>query len=100
MFKPVPLLKARKIWYRGRFFDWPRAVIHSMSHALHYGNSVFEGIRAYPTAKGPAVFRLPEHIDRLLLSARTAKMKSPYDRERIIEAVLRTLRENKLQSAY
>jgi len=100
MYKPAHFLKAKKIWTMGRFVDWPRAVVHSMSHALHYGNSVFEGIRAYPTANGPAVFRLPEHIDRLLLSARTAKMKSPYDRERIIEAVLKTMRLNKLQSAY
>jgi len=100
MYKPAHFLKAKKIWTMGRFVDWPKAVVHSMSHALHYGNSVFEGIRAYPTAEGPAVFRLTEHIDRLLLSARTAKMKSPYDRERIIEAVLKTMRANKLQSAY
>lgn len=100
MFKPVHFAKAKKIWCMGRFVDWPKALIHSMSHALHYGNSVFEGIRAYPTDMGPAVFRLTEHIDRLLLSARTAKMKSPYGREQIIEAVLKTMRVNRLQSAY
>jgi branched-chain amino acid aminotransferase len=71
-----------------------------MMHALHYGTSVFEGIRAYGTARGPAIFRLPEHNERFLVSARVAKMKPPYTPDEIAEAIQQTVRENKLQSCY
>jgi branched-chain amino acid aminotransferase len=71
-----------------------------MMHALHYGTSVFEGIRAYPTARGPAVFRLPEHIDRFLLSASVARMPSPYSKDEIIRYVKATVRENHLEGCY
>jgi branched-chain amino acid aminotransferase len=71
-----------------------------MTFALHYGGSVFEGIRAYVTTEGPAIFRLPEHIDRLFHSAAVAKMTVPYSREEVIEAIKLTLRQNQLQSAY
>jgi branched-chain amino acid aminotransferase len=71
-----------------------------MVHALHYGSSVFEGIRAYPTARGPAIFRLREHLDRFLYSASAAKMNVPYTREEIARIVKLTLKENKLESAY
>jgi branched-chain amino acid aminotransferase len=69
-------------------------------HALHYGSSVFEGIRAYSTAKGPAVFRLSEHNDRFLVSAGVAKMKSPYTKDEIADLIKQTVRENELQSCY
>jgi branched-chain amino acid aminotransferase len=92
--------KAKKIWYMGRFHDWSDLTVHSMTHALHYGTSVFEGIRAYPTDHGPAVFRLPEHIDRLLYSAGAAKMIPPYGKDPIIRAVLDTVRENGLEACY
>jgi len=100
MFENTQFPKAKKYWYMGTFYDWPTATMHPMSHALHYGTSVFEGIRAYPTDKGSAVFRLPEHIDRLIYSSGVAKMKIPYTKEQIIEAVKLTMRENALQSAY
>jgi branched-chain amino acid aminotransferase len=100
MFENTQFPKAKKYWYMGKFYDWPTASLHPMSHALHYGTSVFEGIRAYPTAKGPAVFRLTEHIDRFLYSAGVARMRPPYNKEQIIEAVRLTMRENELQSAY
>lgn len=100
MFENTNFPKAKKYWYMGKFYDWPLPTTHPMSHALHYGTSVFEGIRAYPTDKGPAVFRLPEHIDRLMYSAGVAKMKVPYSKEEIIEAIKLTLRENEMQSAY
>lgn len=100
MFLNTHFPKAEKYWYQGRLRDWSAADFHPMMHALHYGTSVFEGIRAYNTAKGPAVFRLPEHIDRLLLSAGVIKMKSPYTKEEIADAVKLTVRENKLDSCY
>jgi branched-chain amino acid aminotransferase len=92
--------KAGKYWYNGKFYDWSEGFLHPMMHALHYGTSVFEGIRAYPTAKGPAVFRLPEHIDRFLLSASVAKMQSPYSKDEIIRLIKATVRENRLESCY
>lgn len=84
----------------GKLYDWDQPNVHSMSHALHYGTSVFEGIRAYNTAKGPAVFRLPEHIDRLFHSAATVSMKVPYGKEEIISTIKMVMKENKLESAY
>lgn len=100
MFENTNFPKAKKYWYMGKFYDWPTPTTHPMSHALHYGTSVFEGIRAYPTDKGPAVFRLPEHIDRFLYSAGVARMKVPYSKDQIIEAIKLTMRENEMQSAY
>ena len=100
MFLNTHFPKAEKYWYQGKFYDWSAADFHPMMHALHYGTSVFEGIRAYNTPKGPAVFRLPEHIDRFLLSAGVIKMKSPYNKEEIVDAVKLTVRENKLDSCY
>jgi branched-chain amino acid aminotransferase len=100
MFPNTHFPKAQKYWYQGRFHDWSEAGLHPMMHALHYGTSVFEGIRAYATARGPAVFRLPEHIDRFLLSAGVAKMRSPYTKDEIIDFINLTVRENKLESCY
>jgi len=92
--------KAIRYWYMGKMHDWSKLILHPMTHALHYGTSVFEGIRAYETAKGPAVFRLEEHIDRFLYSAGVARMTVPYSKDEIIEACKRTVRENKLDSGY
>jgi len=92
--------KAKVIWYQGKFHDWSEITLHSMTHALHYGTSAFEGIRAYPTAKGPAVFRLPDHVDRFLHSASVLRMKLPYSKEDISRAILETVRRNELQSCY
>ena len=100
MFLNTHFPKAAKYWYQGKFHDWSEAGCHPMMHALHYGTSVFEGIRAYSTPRGPAVFRLPEHNDRLLVSAAVAKMKSPHTKEEIAELVKLTVRENKLESCY
>jgi branched-chain amino acid aminotransferase len=91
---------AKKYWHEGRFYNWSEAHLHPMVHALHYGSSVFEGIRAYPTAKGPAIFRLKEHVDRFLYSAEVAMMKVPYTRRHITDLIKLTLRENSLDSAY
>jgi branched-chain amino acid aminotransferase len=100
MFLNTHFPNAKKYWYEGKFYDWSEAGFHPMMHALHYGTSVFEGIRAYRTAKGPAVFRLPEHNDRFLVSAAVAKMKCPYTKDQIAAAITSTVRENGLDSCY
>jgi branched-chain amino acid aminotransferase len=100
MFRNTHFPKAKKYWYQGKFHDWSEGGCHPMMHALHYGTAVFEGIRAYNTARGPAVFRLPEHNDRFLVSADAVKMKSPYTAEEITEYIKRTVRENELASCY
>ncbi|MGD2246193.1 MAG: branched-chain amino acid transaminase [Candidatus Aminicenantes bacterium] len=91
---------AKKIWHQGKLLEWSESYIHSMSHVLHYGTSVFEGIRAYSTKKGPAIFRLPEHVDRFIHSAKTLSMDVPYSKEEIIDAIKLVIKENKLDSAY
>jgi len=100
MFDTTHFPQAKKYWHMGKFYDWSEAHVHPMTFALHYGGSVFEGIRAYQTQNGPAIFRLPEHVDRLFHSASVAKMNVPYSQEDIIEAIKLTLLNNKLQSAY
>lgn len=93
-------MKAEKIWMDGKMVDWDNAQVHICAHALHYGSGVFEGIRAYETDKGTAVFRLKEHIDRLYNSARILKMEIPYSKEEFRQAVRNTIKENNLKSCY
>lgn len=88
------------IWYDGDFVPWREATTHVLTHTLHYGMGAFEGIRAYPTPRGTAVFRLKEHTGRLFNSARILGMPLPYDRETIDEAVIASVRRNKLTAAY
>jgi len=92
--------KAKKIWFNGKFFDWEKARIHVLTHSLHYGSAVFEGIRAYPTEIGLAVFRLPEHIDRLFYSASVLGMKISFSKEEIKEEILKTIKINQLKECY
>jgi branched-chain amino acid aminotransferase len=100
MFDTTHFPKAKKYWYMGKFHDWSDAHIHPMIHGLHYGSSVFEGIRAYKTDRGPAIFRLPEHVDRFLHSAAVAKMEVPYSKGEITEAIKLTVKKNGLEAAY
>lgn len=100
MFDTTNFPKAKKIWHMGQIHDWSIPKVHSMTHALHYGTSVFEGIRAYATPKGPAIFRLDEHIDRFFHSADVLKMEVPYSRQEIIDAIKLVMKENQLESAY
>jgi branched-chain amino acid aminotransferase len=100
MFDNTYFPKAKKFWFQGKLYDWSQPTVHTMTHALHYGTSVFEGIRAYSTPKGPAIFRLPEHIDRFFHSAMTLSMKVPYSKEEIIHAIRTVVKENNLDSAY
>jgi branched-chain amino acid aminotransferase len=82
----MPFAKTDKIWMDGQFVDWDAAQVHVLTHALHYGSGVFEGIRAYPTPRGVAVFRLTDHIDRLFRSAEVLMMDAPYTRAQIVDA--------------
>ena len=84
----MPLPKCDKIWFNGQLVDWDDAKIHVLSHVVHYGSSVFEGVRCYKTARGSAVFRLDEHVNRLFDSAKIYRMEIPYTRAEIREAIL------------
>lgn len=89
-----------KIWFDGEFVDWKDANIHVLSHVVHYGSSVFEGIRCYDTKKGSAVFRLEEHVRRLFNSGKIYRMNIPYTVEEICNAILETIKINKLKDCY
>ena len=88
------------IWYDGKLVDWRSATTHVLTHTLHYGMGVFEGVRAYKTDKGAAIFRLQDHTDRLFNSAHILQMKIPFSKQEISEAMCAAVRENKLESAY
>jgi branched-chain amino acid aminotransferase len=89
-----------KIWMDGEMVDWRDAKIHVLTHTLHYGCGAFEGLRAYNTASGTAIFRLQDHTDRLFNSAKILRMKLPFSKEQINEAQKAVLRANKLESGY
>jgi branched-chain amino acid aminotransferase len=88
------------IWSDGKIIPWREATTHVLTHTLHYGMGVFEGVRAYETPRGPAIFRLQEHTNRLFNSAHIFMMKMPYDRATLMQAQLDMVRQNKLQSCY
>ena len=88
------------IWYDGKLVPWRDATTHVLTHSLHYGLAVFEGVRAYPTATGPAIFRLAEHTQRLLNSGKIYHMNIPYSRDELMAAQCEVVRANKLQSCY
>ncbi len=96
----MPIQPTPKIWMNGRLVDWDDARIHVLTHTLHYGTGVFEGIRAYETERGPAVFRLTDHIERLFESAKIMMMELPYSVADIISAVKATVRSTGLSSCY
>ena len=89
-----------KIWIDGELVEWRDAKIHVLTHTLHYGCGVFEGVRAYHTVDGTAVFRLAEHTERLFNSAKILRMKMPFTREQVNEAQKEVVRANKLDSCY
>lgn len=100
MFDNTHFPRAKKFWHMRKLYDWSQPTIHSMSHALHYGTSVFEGIRAYNTANGPAIFRLPDHINRFFHSASILRMEIPFSKEEIKSAIKLVIKENELDNAY
>ena len=89
-----------KIWMDGEFVDWKEAKIHVLSHVVHYGSSVFEGIRCYENQNGSAIFRLKEHVDRLFDSAKIYNMPIPFEKEEIANAIKETITINNLKSCY
>ena len=89
-----------KIWKDGQLIDWRDANIHILTHSLHYGMAVFEGVRAYKTDQGTAIFRLREHTERLFNSAKIFQLTIPFDQETIAQAQLQVVRENQLESCY
>ena len=92
--------KEHKIWFNGQFSSWDDAKIHVLSHVIHYGSSVFEGMRCYDTKIGPACFRLKEHVSRLFDSAKIYRMPIPYSSDDITSAILETIRVNGLRGCY
>jgi branched-chain amino acid aminotransferase len=96
----MPITPTEKIWMDGELVDWDDARIHVLTHTLHYGCGVFEGIRAYETAQGPAVFRLTDHIERLFASAKIFMIDIPFTVQEIVDATKETVRVNGLPSCY
>ena len=96
----MPIEKTEKIWMDGELVNWDDANVHILTHTLHYGSGVFEGIRAYPTSRGPAVFRLTDHMRRLHDSASLLMMEIPYSVEELVEATKETVRANKVDGCY
>jgi branched-chain amino acid aminotransferase len=89
-----------KIWYDGKFVDWNDATTHILSHVIHYGSSVFESMRCYTTKNGSAIFRVADHVDRLFDSAKIYRMPLPFSHDELCQAIIETVRVNKLQRCY
>jgi branched-chain amino acid aminotransferase len=89
-----------KIWFNGEFVDWMDANVHVLSHVIHYGSSVFEGMRCYRTQKGSAVFRMKEHVKRLFNSAKIYRMELDYSMEEFSQAIIDTIKINELEECY
>ena len=96
----MPITEAEKIWMNGELVPWGEAKVHVLTHALHYGSGVFEGIRCYKTVKGSAVFRLREHLRRLERSAKLYYMPVPYSLEELVRATHEVIRANGLEACY
>jgi len=89
-----------KIWMNGKLVPFKNAKVHVLTHALHYSTSIFEGIRCYDTSEGSAIFRLPEHVDRLFNSAKMYSMKMPYSKKKISNGIINTVKASKLKQCY
>ncbi len=96
----MTIKKTEKIWHNGKLIPWDEATVHITAHVISYGSAVFEGIRCYPTPQGPAVFRLRDHLQRLIHSARIYRMEFPYTLQQLVAASLEVVRVNKLAACY
>lgn len=96
----MPVEKVEKIWMNGKLVNWDEAKVHVLSHVLHYGSSFFEGIRCYKTKQGSAIFRLGDHVKRLIFSARVFRAEIPYTYEEICDAIIETIKANELENCY
>jgi len=92
--------ESKKIWMDGKFVNWADANVHILTHTLHYGTGAFEGIRCYKTKKGSAIFRLQEHVDRLMDSCHILNITSPFSNAKIRKAIIDTVKVNKLKECY
>jgi branched-chain amino acid aminotransferase len=92
--------KTDYIWFNGELVEWEKATVHVLAHALHYGSSVFEGMRCYDTPRGPAMFRMQPHLRRMFDSAKIYRMEIPYTQEQVSTAIKEVIQANKLRSAY
>lgn len=96
----MPINETGRIWHNGRLIPWKDATIHVMSHVVNYGSSIFEGIRCYHLPAGPAIFRVHEHMQRLLDSAKIYRIDVPYTREELVQASVELVRENGVSPCY
>ena len=96
----MAMVKAETIWMNGKWVPWDDAKIHILSHVAHYASSVFEGIRCYKTPKGPAIFRLDEHMDRLMFSAKIYRMETAFTRDQLRQAAIEVVSVNDLKECY
>ena len=96
----MAISKTEWIWHNGQFVKWDEANVHITTHALHYGSSVFEGLRAYESKSGPAILGLAPHVQRLFDSCRVMRMDLPYTQEQVSSAIVETVRRNGLKSCY
>ncbi len=94
----MPITPTKKIWMDGEFVDWEKATIHVLTHGLHYGTGAFEGIRAYPTSTGPAIFRLREHMVRLVNSCKILMIDVPFSVDELVQAAVETVRINEMDN--
>jgi branched-chain amino acid aminotransferase len=94
------LQPSEKIWMDGTFVKWEDASVHILTHSLHYGLAAFEGLRCYKGRNGSAIFRLEDHVERLFESAHISMMAIPYDRKQVAEAIVETVRINRLEACY
>jgi branched-chain amino acid aminotransferase len=94
------MIKTETIWHNGELKSWDESTTHVLTHTMHYGGGAFEGIRFYNTAKGPAIFHLKPHVDRLIYSSKVLGMTLDYDAQAIEQAVIKTVKENGLESGY
>ncbi len=92
--------KTEKIWMDGKFVNWDDAKIHILSHVIHYGSGIFEGARCYSTPKGPAIFRLAEHTDRMFNSCKIYRIEVPFSKDEINQAIIDLIKVNKLDACY
>jgi branched-chain amino acid aminotransferase len=96
----MPIPESKYIWFDGELVPWHEAKIHVLSHVVHYGSSIFEGIRCYKTPAGPAVFRLEPHLRRMYDSCKVYRMEIPYTKDQFLQAILDTISKNGLDSCY
>jgi branched-chain amino acid aminotransferase len=96
----MAIKKSEKIWHNGKLVPWDSATIHVMSHVVNYGSSIFEGIRCYAQPQGPAIFRLPEHVQRLLDSAKIYRIDVDYTAEELIAATIEVVKANRIAPCY